>query len=131
MKENQPSQYDSFYVPWGKGSIVHSLIDAVMLYLPSFESKKDQKIIADQLRSFFVSTQHKKTLDSMDFNQSLSKKILALEDMFNEDTEYKLMRMLELEEKEWKAGDFEIVKTSDNLLWQGNTTKNKADGYGW
>jgi hypothetical protein len=41
MKEGHPCQYDSFYVPWGKGSIIHSLVDAILLYLPSFESQRD------------------------------------------------------------------------------------------
>lgn len=64
-----------------------------------------------------MSTQHKKTLSSLDFNDSLSKRVLDLEEVFNEDSEYKLMRFLEIKEKEWKVGDYGITRTHDDLLW--------------
>jgi hypothetical protein len=58
-------------------------------------------------------------MQSVDFNQKLSHQILELEEHFNEETEYKFSRMLELLEKDWKAGDYDIQSTSDGLLWQG------------
>jgi hypothetical protein len=70
-------------------------------------------------------------LNSLDFNDSLSNRVLDLEDQFNEDTEYKLMRILEIKEKDWRVDDFDIGRTDDNLLWQGEIRKNKANGYGW
>lgn len=43
MKEGKHSVYDGEFVPWGKGSIVHSLIDSCFLYLKDENTEKTKK----------------------------------------------------------------------------------------
>ena len=64
--------------------------------------------MAEQLKSFFVTSQDKRTLEFSEFNQSLSSMILDLENKFSEDREYRLTRILEIQEKEWKEKDYDI-----------------------
>jgi len=95
LKEGLSCPFESFYVPWGKGSIVHSLIDCCIIYLqdPKFERK---------LRHIFVEKVEKsQTLLASELSL-IDRQIEELNSHFTENTEYHLMRKLELLEDQFK-----------------------------
>lgn len=124
MKEGKHSIYDGEFVPWGKGSIVHSLIDTCFLYL-------DDKNIEKNLKKIFVEKVNKNKFTSNLNEEKFDIMTKELEAKFQEDLEYKFDRVLEEMEKEWRAQDFQIKRLKDGSLFEGNLIDNEACGYGW
>lgn len=89
LKEGRETDYDLEYLPWGKGSLVHGLVDCTLLYIKS-------NPIATKLKNIFVEEVTKKKIISASNRDSLESQAKEVEEFFDQDIEFGLDRRLEV-----------------------------------
>lgn len=124
LKEGKPTGYDGVCIPWGKGSLIHSLVDAMALYL-------DDDKLKISLRDMFVRKAKRVTDLMLDESGKLEQQYKELNEFFGQNLEYVYGTRLErLAEKLEEDGNAKEHRLPGDCTFVGNLVGNKMQGFG-
>lgn len=123
MKDGKTTELDAYYVPWGMGSSVHSLIDTVLVFL-------DEEDIARKLKYLFYEKVDQGKNIKLKGLTEMEKKISLLNEEFNDNYEVRFEHYIEAHDENWKNSIKEENILDDGTMFVGEESYGAPNGYG-
>jgi antitoxin component YwqK of YwqJK toxin-antitoxin module len=104
MKDHKQTPLDPMFLPWGRGSTVHSLVDSIFLF------SKDNKIV-ECLRGVFTEQGLRQSAQQSQVEDLVEREIERIEKVFeDDDIEFAVERYFEIEQRKVREIGEEAVK---------------------
>lgn len=124
FKDNRSTEYDLTFLPWGKGSLVHSLADAMMMFI-------DDTKIKSVVKDTFVRKAKRVNDITDDETAKLEQNYRELNEHFGQNFEYTYGRALESLDLAMKQSDVtEVHELPHDCEFIGHMLNGKMEGYG-
>ena len=123
MKDGDSTTFDALFVPWGMGSIVHSLIDSSLVFIQNKDFRRKLKYL------FVEKVEKRQDIDQKNISD-FDKKILKLNKAFEENYEYKFGKFLEISKSNWENSEQEKYDLGDGTFFVGEESHTEPNGYG-
>ena len=104
MKDHKPTKYDTNFLPWGRGSTVHSLVDSVFLFC------RDEKLV-QSLRDVFTADATRTAAQQDASDDLVEREVERIERVFEtEDIEFAVERFFEMEHRKVREQGDEAIR---------------------